>query len=118
MVEVLARDTLTGRFVGLEVKAGTPQVHGDAEIHVQKTTFVPSSSTVMVALVWLPTSGQFAEECLVIPTENLRGIAIDSGTHFDILFSPRQSETNTTGPLQTQTQGPCSRDRSVKASSR
>ena len=100
MVEVLARDNISGRFVGLQVKTGVPSAHGSTAIHVQKSTFVPSPSTFVVGMVWHPNTGQFAEECLVIPTMNLREIATDSGNHLELLFRPNSPRSTQLDPYR------------------
>jgi hypothetical protein len=88
MVEVLARDNVNGQFVGLQVKTAVPGEYGEAHIHVRKSTFVPASSTLVAALAWLPTEGRFAEECLLLPTEDLPGVAVDDGDRWAINFHP------------------------------
>ena len=100
MVEVLVRDSLTGRFVGLQVKTGVPGAHGAAAIHVQKSTFVPSPSTFVAGLVWLPSAGEFADECLLIPTEHLREITTDSANHLELLFHPNSPRRTQLDPYR------------------
>ena len=102
MVEVLARDNATGRFIGLQVKTAVQGHHGEAAIHVQKSTFVPSPSTLVVGLVWLPTAGGFADDCLVIPTEHLREITSDSGNHLELLFQPNSPRRTRLDPYRRQ----------------
>ena len=100
MVEVLVRDAVTRRFVGLQIKTAVPGAKGEAAIHVQKSTFLPSPSTSVVGLVWLPATGRFADECLVIPTERLRDVAIDSGNHLELLFQPSSARKTHLDPYR------------------
>src|SRR5207253_6901458 len=45
MVEVLARDNVTGNFLGLQVKTAVPMApHGEAHIGIRKATFSPAAS--------------------------------------------------------------------------
>ena len=100
MVEVLARDSVTGRFAGLQIKTAVAGAHGAAAINVQKSTFVPSPSTSVVGLVWLPSTEQFADECLVIPTERLREVTIDSANHLELLFRPNSPRRTQLDPFR------------------
>ena len=100
MVEVLARDRVTGRFAGLQVKTAVPDARGEASIHVQKATFVPSQSMFLAALVWLPETGQFADECLLIPSRRIRDVTSDSGTHLGLLFRPNSPRRTQLDPYR------------------
>ncbi len=55
------------------------EVPGEAHFRVQKSTFVPSPSTYVAGLAWLPDRSAFAERCLLIPTERLLEVAVDGG---------------------------------------
>jgi hypothetical protein len=92
MVEVLARDNVDGRFAGLQVKAAVPGEYGEAHIHVQKSTFVPAPSTWVAGLAWLPTEGRFADECLLVPSEELPQIGVDGGDRWVLNFHPASRE--------------------------
>jgi hypothetical protein len=101
MVEVLARDNVNGRFVGLQVKTAVPaKQYGEAHIHLQKATFVPAPSTWVVGLAWLPAAGRFAEEFLLVPTEHLREIAVDGGDHYVLNFHPESPERTPLDPYR------------------
>ncbi|MGH7763291.1 MAG: hypothetical protein ACREOM_02610 [Candidatus Dormibacteraceae bacterium] len=88
MVEVLARDTASGQYAGLQVKTAVPEKHGEAQVHIRKATLVPSASTWVVVLAWLPELSRFADECLLIPTLRLPGIAEDAGDRVVLWFNP------------------------------
>ena len=101
MVELLARDNVNGRFVGLQVKTAVPaKLYGEAHIHLQKSTFVPAPSTWVVGLAWFPALGRFAEEFLLVPTEHLREIAVDGGDHFVLNFHPESPERTPLDPYR------------------
>jgi hypothetical protein len=100
LVEVLARNNSTGRFVGLQVKTGVPGHEGEAELHVRKSTFVASESSYIVGLAWLPTIGRFADECLVIPTRRLESVAIDGGDLLVLLFHPESPKPTVLDPYR------------------
>jgi hypothetical protein len=100
LVEVLARNNITGRFAGLQVKTAIPAHHGEAEIHVRKSTFVPSESSYIVGLAWLPARGQFAEECLLIPTRRLEEIATDTGDLLVLMFHPESPKPTVLDPYR------------------
>jgi hypothetical protein len=100
MVEVLARDNVNGRFVGLQVKAAVPGEYGEAHIHVHKATFVPTPSTWVACLAWLAKEGRFAEECLLVPTEELPAVAVDDGDRWAINFHPTSREKTPVDPYR------------------
>ena len=105
MVEVLARDNVTGGFAGLQVKAGVPGMYGEAKIHVQITTFVPAPTTWVVGLAWLADENRFAEECLLIPTEHLREVAVENGDHLVLDFHPDSPQRTPLDPYRRRLAG-------------
>jgi len=92
MVEVLARDNTTGGFAGIQVKTAVPLEWGEAHFRVRKATFVPAPTTYLVGLVWLPDSGTFVDECLLVPTMDLASVAIDAEDHWVLDFHPHSPE--------------------------
>jgi hypothetical protein len=100
MVEVLARDNVNGRFLGLQVKTAIPGEYGEAHIHVHKSTFVPAPSTLVAVLAWLPKEGRFAEECLLVPTEEMSVVAVDDGDRWAINFHPASPERTPVDPYR------------------
>lgn len=100
MVEVLARDNATGRFAGLQVKTAVPAQYGEAHIHIQKTTFVPAPTTWVVGLAWISEAARFADECLLVPTEHLREIAVDTGDRLVLNFHPESPERTPLDPYR------------------
>jgi hypothetical protein len=106
MVEVLARDNVSGRFLGLQVKTAVPaRAYGEAHIHVQKATFVPSPFTWVVGLAWLPESNKFADQCLVVPTEQLASVAVDGGDRWVLNFHPASPERTRLDPFRLRLSG-------------
>lgn len=101
MVEVLARSTVNGKFVGLQVKAAVPaQVYGEAHIHVRKSTFLPAPTTFVAGMAWLPGESRFAEECLIVPTERFVDVAVDDGDHWVLNFHPESPERTRLDPYR------------------
>ena len=88
MVEVLARDNMNGRYAGLQVKTAVPGRKGEAYFKVRKRTFVPAPSTLVAGLAWLAEDGRFADECLLLPAEELASIAIDDDDCWVLVFRP------------------------------
>jgi hypothetical protein len=88
MVELLARHTQTGRFVGLQVKTAIPARYGEAQFRVRKATFVPSPTTFIVALPWIEDESQFGSDCLLVPSQDLHEVAVDDGDRFVLDFHP------------------------------
>jgi hypothetical protein len=92
MVEVLARDNVSGGFAGIQVKTGVPLEWGEAHFRIGKATFVPAPTTYLAGLVWLPASGDFADECVLVPTVDLASVAIDAEDHWVLHFHPHSPE--------------------------
>jgi len=100
MVEVLARDNVNGRFVGLQVKAAVPVQWGEAHFHVRKATFMPAATTWIAGLAWIADEERFADECLLVPTEDLRNVATDVGVSWAFNFHPRSPERTPLDPYR------------------
>ena len=101
MVEVLARDNVTGNFLGLQVKTAVPMApHGEAHIGIRKATFSPAASNFVVALAWLGQEERFADECLVIPAAHLTKIALDDGDYWKLNFHPNSPERTALDPYR------------------
>src|SRR5207237_3484903 len=49
MIEVVARDNVTGRYLGLQVKAAVHVAHGaEVRVAIHKATFIPASNTFVL----------------------------------------------------------------------
>jgi hypothetical protein len=101
MVEVLARDNVTGRFAGIQVKTATiAQQDHEAHIHIGKATLSAASSTWLVGLAWREETGAFDGECLLVPASDISKVAIDDGTVMVINFHPSSRERTLLDPYR------------------
>jgi len=89
MVEVLARDNVTGKFAGLQVKTATVGRKGEGEIHVRKPGLTRATNTWLVGLAWWHVNREFDTECLVVPAANIASVGTVVGDTIQILFNPR-----------------------------
>jgi hypothetical protein len=90
MVEVLARDNVTGNFAGLQVKTATVSpTSGEAQIHVRKATLTHAASTWVVCLAWWQEIAEFDAECVLIPAADIASVGTDVGASIQILFNPK-----------------------------
>jgi hypothetical protein len=101
-VEVLVRNNVSGGFLGLQVKTAVPdpQRHGEARISIRKASFLPAPSTYLVALAFQPEQKRFEDECLVVPSEQLLEVAVDSGEHWVLNFRPHSQERSSLDPYR------------------
>jgi hypothetical protein len=88
--EIAALDLTSRQVIGLQVKTvDIDETHNHATVHVYASSFRPSPTTFFIVLAWLRTEKQFHEECLVIPSVDLREIAQDDGYgHLTFEFLP------------------------------
>jgi hypothetical protein len=101
MVEVLARDNVTGTFAGLQVKAATvSQPWSEARIHVRKATLTHAASTWLVGLAWRHETAAFDAECLLIPAADIPRVGIEAGPTFAIDFHPESPERTRLDPYR------------------
>ncbi len=101
MVEVLARNNLTGGFAGLQVKTGTvSRPYGEAQIHIRKATLSQAANTWLVGLAWLETAAGFDGECLLIPAADIPNVATDDGSDLAIHFHPSSPERTRLDPYR------------------
>src|SRR5207253_6303922 len=101
MVEVLARDNVTGRYLGLQVKAAVPVAHGaEVRVAIHKATFRPAPTTFVLVLAWIAEPPRFADECLVVPTLDLPSIAREDATHWRLNFRPNSPERTPLDPYR------------------
>jgi len=90
--EILVRRLPTGATLGIQVKTGqlsTPDAR--LNILVNRSNFVGSPTTWLVALAWMLPERRFHETCLVIPTHVLPSVAATVGRYFDLHFRPAGS---------------------------
>lgn len=63
------------RVLGVQVKTvSVDRAHPSATVSVLASSFRPSPNTHFVILGWLREEGRFDDECLLIPSEALRGV--------------------------------------------
>lgn len=101
MVEVLARDNVTGNFAGLQVKTATvAQRYGEAHIHIRKATLTNDPTTWLVGLAWRQERGAFDAECLLIAAADVPKVAFDDGAAMVINFHPSSPERTVIDPYR------------------
>ena len=78
------------RVVGLQIKTvGIESGRPSATVAVLASSFRPAPSTYFVVLAWLREEGRFDQECLLIPSGELRSIAAeDAYGHLKFEFHP------------------------------
>jgi hypothetical protein len=78
------------RVVGLQIKTvGIDSARPSATVSVLASSFRPAPTTYFVVLAWLREEGRFHDECLLIPSEELRKIAgEDAYGHLKFEFHP------------------------------
>jgi len=75
-VEVLVRNIQTHRFLGLQVKtAGWDAAHLETRVYFRRSSFRAAPSTFICVLGWERESRRFADDCLLIPSGEIAGIA-------------------------------------------
>jgi len=75
-VEVLVRHTGTRQFLGLQVKtAGWDAEHVEERVYMRRSSFRSSPTTYICVLGWDRSAGRFEGDCLLIPSEDMVGLA-------------------------------------------
>jgi hypothetical protein len=88
-VEVLARHVGSRRFLGLQVKTvGWDKAHLENRVYVRRSSFRPSPSTFICVLGWNRDSNQFEDDYLLIPSEELAGVARVEGEWMMLELEP------------------------------
>lgn len=101
MVEVLARDNVTNKFAGLQVKTATvAHLYGEAHIHIRKSTLSGSPTTWLVGLAYREETGAFDGECLMIPAAVIPKVSFDDGSDMVINFHPSSPERTLIDPYR------------------
>ncbi|MDQ2942120.1 MAG: hypothetical protein M3R21_00420 [Candidatus Dormibacteraeota bacterium] len=73
--ELVALHLQTRRIVGLQIKTvGIDSAHPTGAVMVHAASFRPSPTTYFVVLAWHREEDRFHDECLLIPSEQLRSI--------------------------------------------
>jgi hypothetical protein len=89
IVEVLARDNVTGKFAGLQVKTATVGRKGEGEIHVRKAGLNLVAKTWLVGLAWWQEDSEFDPQCLLVPAADIPKVGTEAGATIQILFNPK-----------------------------
>jgi hypothetical protein len=91
--EILIRRLATGATIGIQVKTGQlPEPDAYRKILVNRSNFVPSPTTFLVALGWMVTERRFHETCLVIPSDVIPNLAAIVGPNYELHFRPAGSD--------------------------
>ncbi|TMF36153.1 MAG: hypothetical protein E6I27_14055 [Chloroflexi bacterium] len=81
----------TRRVLGIQIKTiGVDLAHPVGTVTIHASSFRPSPLTYLAALAWLREEKRFHDECLLIPTEELRGLCRphESGNHMSFDWHP------------------------------
>lgn len=88
-VELLARHRVSGRYLGLQVKtSGWDQEHREERIYFRRSSFRPGDSTFVCVVGWNRDSRVMADQCLLIPTVDIPGLARVEGDWLVLELSP------------------------------
>ena len=61
---------------------------------------MPAANTYVIGLAWLAEQKQFADECLVVPSEDVVAVAADGGEHWVMNFRPHSKERGRLDPYR------------------
>lgn len=91
--EILVRRLATGATLGIQVKTAQLSKPTDRRtILVNRSSFVPSPTTYVVAVAWMVPEHRFHETCLVIPSEVVPELAASVGRNYELHFNPAGSD--------------------------
>ena len=90
------------RVVGLQIKTvGIERGRPSATVSVLASSFRPAPTTYFVVLAWLREESRFHEECLLMPSEDLRSIAAeDAYGHLKFEFHPDSATQDRLDPYR------------------
>jgi hypothetical protein len=98
--ELAVLHLVSRRVVGIQVKTvGVDSAHPSATILVRALSFRPAGTTYVTVLAWLREENRFHEECLVIPSEELRGFALGVGRPHQVRIPSRLDDTEPAGSV-------------------
>jgi hypothetical protein len=90
--EILIRRLVTGATIGIQVKTSQlSEPNARRTILVNRSSFVPAPTTYVVAVAWIVPERRFHETCLVIPSEDIPGLASINGANYELHFRPAGS---------------------------
>ncbi len=92
-VEVLAREVDTRRFLGLQVKtAGWDRDHVEERVYMRRSSFRSFPTTYLCVLGWDRSAGRFGDDCLLIPSEDMAGLARVEGEWLVLELQPGSAQ--------------------------
>lgn len=102
-VEVLARHVATGRLLGLQLKtAGWDRDHLEERVYLRRSSFRPFPTTYVCVLGWDRAASRFEAECLLIPSENMAGLARVDGEWLVLELHPGSVHHRRLGVYRTE----------------
>lgn len=88
-VEVLVRDGRSRRFLGLQVKtSGFDAAHVENRVYFRRSSFRPAATTYICVVGWNRERRGFAEDCLLIPSGDIAGMARVEGEFLVLEMEP------------------------------
>lgn len=92
-VEVLARNLSSRKWIGLQVKtAGWDETHLEERVYLRRSSFRAARSTFVCVLSWDRHARRFAENALLIPSEDVAGLARAEGEWLVLELQPGSSK--------------------------
>jgi hypothetical protein len=102
--ELAVLDLSTRHVLGLQVKTvGVDPAHPAGTIGIHASSFRPSRSTYFVVLAWLREEHRFHDECLLIPSEEIRALCKpqESEGHLSFDWHPGSTAQTHLDPYRT-----------------
>lgn len=88
-VEVLAKHVGAERFLGLQVKAaGWDPEHLEERVYLRRSSFRARPTTHVCVLSWDRAAGRFEDDCLLIPSKDIEGLARVEGEWLVLELQP------------------------------
>ena len=88
-VELAVRNLINGHVVGVQIKTvRVDAVYPNRPVDIYMSSFRPAPTTYFTVVAWMPEERRFHEECLVIPSEKILGLARPAGLHYKFEFQP------------------------------
>lgn len=100
--EIAVLHLASRRVIGLQVKTvDVTQARLHATVDIYASSFRDSPTTFFVVLAWLRNEARFHEECLLIPSLELRDLATDDGEgHLQFPFDPSSTAQKQLDPYR------------------
>jgi hypothetical protein len=106
--ELVVLHLVSRRVIGLQIKTvGVDAANPAATVSVLASSFRPSPTTNFVVLAWLTDERRFHDECLLIPSEELRRLCepSDLGGHLSFDWHPASPEPTRLGQYRASKAG-------------